>query len=600
MDFENTIQKAINLNVVPISIDQVPADVQYVDKVLERETTRISIPQRKLFIACLTLLEYAENGDTLIYAGSAPGYNIEYLVELFPKVIFHLYDPRKTNVKRSLPNVTIFEKLFEIQDIQSYTDKSVLFFSDIRTLERQVVTEKCIRNDLDLQKTWVEKLKPKAFSLKFRLPFCNAQNMKTTSIDYLDGVGYLQPFTIKNTTEIRLVSDRIKYKQWSLAEHENRMFFVNKFIREWTRIDGECYECALEIRLLKKFFSNYGHTNDILKITRTNDLESFRKWINTRRYLAIANEQAFKVNGTLQDIVIEKDVDEKQNYHKTIIGRRIEGCLVKLDLIESLAKTLYERCYIKKEYDWFIALLRKHELLFVKALTHRSTVVSEKDSNERLEFLGDRLLNTAIACYLDDTFDESTNHEVLNNVRSMLCSGEISSTFFSKPLGIEPLLMMVSGTEDDNDKALEDAVEALLGAIYKCFRSEFSSDGVAWKVVYNVVRSILIDFNIEDHRNKIFVPKTELKELFDEQARNNPAWDFRKCYKQPERSSDDRYVKVRLDIPAGTISVKTTVLTYEEMGKEKRVEAHAALAFLKFLRNRDYYVTPKEKKLIFN
>src|SRR5919202_5344920 len=113
---------------------------------------------------------------------------------------------------------------------------------------------------------------------------------------------------------------------------------------------------------------------------------------------------------------------------------------------------------------------KKIELL-VTALTHRSYVNEHKKSvsehNERLEFLGDAVLELAVTDYLFRNYSEPEG--VLTSWRASLVRTESISDAGAK-LGFEPLLRMSRGEKHGSTRArhqiLANAFEALIGSIY--------------------------------------------------------------------------------------------------------------------------------------
>ena len=107
----------------------------------------------------------------------------------------------------------------------------------------------------------------------------------------------------------------------------------------------------------------------------------------------------------------------------------------------------------------------------VTAFTHRSYVnehrKSVQDHNERLEFLGDAVLELVVTDYLFNNHNEPEG--VLTGWRSALVRTEsIGAT--GQKLGYEPLIRMSKGEKHGSDRArqqiLANAFEALVGAIY--------------------------------------------------------------------------------------------------------------------------------------
>lgn len=109
--------------------------------------------------------------------------------------------------------------------------------------------------------------------------------------------------------------------------------------------------------------------------------------------------------------------------------------------------------------------------LLVTALTHRSYVNEHKKSvsehNERLEFLGDAVLELVVTNYLYNNFSEAEG--TLTSWRAALVRTE-SIGAAGVELGYEPLVRMSRGEKQGGDRArqqiLANAFEAVTGAIY--------------------------------------------------------------------------------------------------------------------------------------
>lgn len=109
--------------------------------------------------------------------------------------------------------------------------------------------------------------------------------------------------------------------------------------------------------------------------------------------------------------------------------------------------------------------------LFITALTHRSYVNEHRKSvsehNERLEFLGDAVLELAVTDYLFRNYSDPEG--TLTSWRASLVRTESISDAGHK-LGFEPLLRMSRGEKNGSLRArqqiLANAFEAVIGAIY--------------------------------------------------------------------------------------------------------------------------------------
>lgn len=109
--------------------------------------------------------------------------------------------------------------------------------------------------------------------------------------------------------------------------------------------------------------------------------------------------------------------------------------------------------------------------LLISAFTHRSYMNEHKKSahehNERLEFLGDAVLELAVTDYLFNNYAEPEG--ILTNWRSALVRTESIGAAGEK-LGYAPLIRLSRGEKRGSDRAkqqiLANAFEALIGAIY--------------------------------------------------------------------------------------------------------------------------------------
>ncbi len=109
--------------------------------------------------------------------------------------------------------------------------------------------------------------------------------------------------------------------------------------------------------------------------------------------------------------------------------------------------------------------------LLITALTHRSYINEHKSSasehNERLEFLGDAVLELVVTDYLYQNFSEPEG--VLTNWRSSLVRTE-SISAAAQRLGVEPLLRLSRGEKRSAGRArmqiLANSFEAITGALY--------------------------------------------------------------------------------------------------------------------------------------
>ncbi len=109
--------------------------------------------------------------------------------------------------------------------------------------------------------------------------------------------------------------------------------------------------------------------------------------------------------------------------------------------------------------------------LFQEALTHRSFLNEHKGyahpHNERLEFLGDAVLELVVTRHLFDHFDNPEGE--LTSFRAALVNGDMLGKI-GHSLGLQDFLLMSRGEAKDTGRArnylVANAMEAVIGALY--------------------------------------------------------------------------------------------------------------------------------------
>lgn len=123
--------------------------------------------------------------------------------------------------------------------------------------------------------------------------------------------------------------------------------------------------------------------------------------------------------------------------------------------------------------------------VLLSAITHRSYLNEHReatwDHNERLEFLGDAVLELVVTDYLFHKYPEKPEGE-LTAVRAALVN-TVSLSAASEELGINDYLLMSKGEAKDVGRArqyiLANAFEACIGAIYLDRGYEAAKDFIA-------------------------------------------------------------------------------------------------------------------------
>ncbi|MDX2204886.1 MAG: ribonuclease III [Hyphomicrobiaceae bacterium] len=112
----------------------------------------------------------------------------------------------------------------------------------------------------------------------------------------------------------------------------------------------------------------------------------------------------------------------------------------------------------------------KDRALFKKALTHASVrqASAKRRDNERLEFLGDRVLGLAIAEILSETYPSASEGELARHFNRLVRGGTCAEV--ARALELGPALVLseseASSGGRDKETILADACEAVLGAVF--------------------------------------------------------------------------------------------------------------------------------------
>jgi ribonuclease-3 len=163
----------------------------------------------------------------------------------------------------------------------------------------------------------------------------------------------------------------------------------------------------------------------------------------------------------------------------------------------------------------------KNKDLLKTALTHRSYLNEHRDyplpHNERLEFLGDAVLELAVTGYLYEHFPNPEGE--LTNLRSALVNYKMLSSIASS-LEFDKFLLLSRGEAKDQGRAraviLANALEAVIGAMYLDAgfdkTHEFIKDRIL-KLLPEIIKS-----------GSYIDPKSRLQELVQEKSGITPTY----------------------------------------------------------------------------
>ncbi len=126
--------------------------------------------------------------------------------------------------------------------------------------------------------------------------------------------------------------------------------------------------------------------------------------------------------------------------------------------------------YSQESFEKKIGIKFKDRRFLEEALTHKSYSMEDGESafNERLEFLGDSILNASVTDFLFKRYPDEDEGK-LSKLKSHLVA-KTSLVKWAKDLKIGPFLRMSISEEStggrERDSIIANAIEALIGAIY--------------------------------------------------------------------------------------------------------------------------------------
>jgi ribonuclease-3 len=161
--------------------------------------------------------------------------------------------------------------------------------------------------------------------------------------------------------------------------------------------------------------------------------------------------------------------------------------------------------------------------LLIEALTHRSYLNEHREytgsHNERLEFLGDAVLELAVTNFLFKKFPAKPEGD-LTSYRAALVN-TVSLALSAQAIGINDYLLLSKGEAKDTGRArdviLADAFEAVIGAIYLDSGYE-SAEGFIARNLYTKIDDVISKRSYQD-------AKSRFQELAQEKRGNTPRYE---------------------------------------------------------------------------
>ncbi len=174
------------------------------------------------------------------------------------------------------------------------------------------------------------------------------------------------------------------------------------------------------------------------------------------------------------------------------------------------------------DFEKIIGIEFKNKELLKRSLTHRSFLNENKDenlkNNERLEFLGDAVLELVVSEHLFHTYPERPEGELTSFRAAVVKTDNLA--MISKELGVGNYLLMSKGEEitggREKDYLLANTFEAVLGAIYLDQGYKVAKDFLAQHLIPQIETIVKYRLDID--------AKTELQEKTQKIFKTTPTY----------------------------------------------------------------------------
>ena len=252
--------------------------------------------------------------------------------------------------------------------------------------------------------------------------------------------------------------------------------------------------------------------------------------------------------------------------HAAIAASLAQSGIEDPNFLEPVSLELFGQVEARLGYEF------KDRNLLTQAFTHRSArELSTCGDYERLEFLGDSVLELTVAHLLSEKHQSASEGELSKMRAALVSEGSLAEIARSLELGRFVRLSWVEQENGGSDRAsiLADVVEAVIGAVYM---------EAGFQVVFDVVRRVFGDKMLSV---STVDPKTDLQEIFHARKQGNPVYNL-EATEGPEHSP----------IFVSSVAINGEILG-RGRGKTKKVSQQAAaLEALNRLLEEQREVTP--------
>jgi ribonuclease-3 len=228
---------------------------------------------------------------------------------------------------------------------------------------------------------------------------------------------------------------------------------------------------------------------------------------------------------------------------------------------------MFNKLLKQKEIEKILDIKIKNKNIWLTALTHKSWLFYNPDyklsDNERLEFLGDSVLQTITSWCLYVKFPNLSEGE-MSLIRASLVNREKLS-ILAKKMGIDKILLIGKNLDDKGLRTvLGDSLEAIIGAIFLDLGFNKAKEFVEKNILKDVEKIV--------KEKKYKDPKSLLQEISQKSYNSLPEYKLLETSGPPHQ----RNFKVALYL-------KGKKLTEAEGSSKKEAEVNAALKALEII-----------------
>lgn len=247
--------------------------------------------QRKLLLTEIDFLNCVTDPSIVVYAGAADGRHLPVLVDMFPHIEFHLYDPRPfwpgidghRNIRLNpyyggATNTTVKTHgwftdevakwytrgrgdtgMMCLRDGKTRICRSIYFISDIRTEP----TEHEIERNQRQQEAWIRIMRPKRSMIKFKCPYPKIGAPRLYR--HLAGTVRLQCWAPVRSAETRLIIDSTRDRKWDIVKWERNLAWYNTVMRQHDFSDRQLRDFGVPVDgTVAEFWRDAGVVTDKL------------------------------------------------------------------------------------------------------------------------------------------------------------------------------------------------------------------------------------------------------------------------------------------------------------------------------------------------